>query len=85
VLYPRIESNDGRVEVGNFVLANRQIPIKDVQKLAFDPADIALSEDAGSDRPVDVLESRIIRKLNQEIRIRILSPQRDDDLKHAYL
>ena len=75
-MHPRIESNDGGVQVGNFVLADRQIPIEDIQKLSLDPTDITLSEDAGSDGPMDVLESGVVRELEQEIRIRILSPRR---------
>ena len=70
MLCPRVESDDGGVEVGNLALADRQIPIKDVQKLALDPSDITLSEDASGDRPVDVLEGGIVRELDQEIRIR---------------
>ena len=66
---PRVESDDSGVEVGNFALADREIPIKDVQKLALDPSDITLSEDASGDRPVDVLEGGIVRELDQEIRI----------------
>jgi len=62
-LCPRIESDDGGVQVGNFVLTDRQIPIKYIQKLALDPTDITLSEDASCDRPVDVLKSGIIREL----------------------
>ena len=78
---PGLESDDGRVEVGNFAFADRQIPIKNIQELAFDPTDITLSEDAGSDRPVDVLKSGIIRELDQDIRIMILS----HNLEHVYL
>ena len=67
-----VKGDDGRVEVGNFVLTDCQIPVEDFQKLSFDPTDIALSEDAGGDRPVDVLESGIIRELADDIRVRTL-------------
>ena len=70
MLCSRVESDDSGVEVGNFALADREIPIKDVQKLTLNPSDITLSEDASSDRPVDVLEGGIVRELDQEIRIR---------------
>ena len=63
---PRVESDDGGVQVGNFALTDRQVPIKDVQKLSLDPTDIALSKDASSDRPMNVLKSGIIGELEQK-------------------
>jgi len=63
VLYPRVEGDDGGVQVGNIVLTDRQIPVKYIQELALDPTDITLSEDASRDCPVDVLKGGIIREL----------------------
>ena len=68
---PRVESNDGRVEIVNFFFVDCQIPMKDLQKLALNPVDIMLSKYASGDRPVDVFEGGIIRELHQEIRIRV--------------
>ena len=75
LFHPRVESDDGGVEVGNFGLADRKIPIKHVQKLSLDPSDITFPEDSGRDCPMNVLKSRIIRELwgIKEIRIRIPS------------
>ena len=64
---PRVESDDAGVEVGNFALTDRQIPIKNIQELALNPADITFPEDASCDSPLDVLRGRIIRELDQEI------------------
>lgn len=69
MLHRRIESDDGRVVACNVFLVDDQIPIKDIQELALDPTDITFSKDTGCNRPVDVLESGIIRKLDQRIRM----------------
>lgn len=73
MLGPRIEGNDGRVKVGDFALADRQIPVEDVQKLPLNSTDITFSEDASSNGPMDVLKRGVVRELDQEIRIKILS------------
>ena len=80
-MHPRIESNDGGVQVGNFALADRQIPIEDIQKLSLDPTDITLSEDASSDGPMDVLESGVVRELDKKLGLRFSRRS----AKHAYL
>ena len=67
-MHSRIENDDSRVKVSNIFLADHQIPIKDFQKLALNLTDIALSEDASSDRPVDVFEGGIIRELDSRDR-----------------
>jgi hypothetical protein len=41
-------------------LAHAQLPVQHVQKLALNPSYIALLEDAGAERPVDVLERGVI-------------------------
>lgn len=65
----RIGSDDGRVEVGNFFLADCQVPVEDIQKLALNPTDITLSEDASGECPVDVSEGEFICELDQGTRI----------------
>ena len=77
----RVESDDGGMEIDDFALTDGQVPIKDLQKLSFNPAYITLSKDASRDGPVDVLKSGIIRELDQD-RHQDSLPQR---LKHTYL
>lgn len=39
---------------------DREIPVKDLDKLTLDPSDVSLSESTSDHRPMDVLQSRII-------------------------
>lgn len=47
-------------EAENVVLCHTEIPLEDSQELALDAAHIPLAKDAGAERPVDVLESRVV-------------------------
>jgi hypothetical protein len=40
-----------------------QFEVKDVKEFALDPSDISLPEDACAERPMDVLQCRIIQIL----------------------
>jgi hypothetical protein len=45
----------------NVVLGDAELEVKDIQKLALDAPNVALAKDAGADRPVDVLQRRIVQ------------------------
>ena len=44
-------------------LADAELEIEDIEKLSLDPSYIAFAENACADRPMDVLQSRIIQIL----------------------
>lgn len=41
------------------VLGDREVPVEDLEELSFNPPHIALAEDTGAHRPMNVSESRI--------------------------
>lgn len=45
------------------ILGDREIPVEDLEKLSFDPSDIAFAKDTGAQRPMNVSESRIVSVL----------------------
>jgi len=57
------ERHDRVVVLHDVVFADAQLEIEDVQKLALDPADIALAEDSRAHGPVHVLKRRVIEIL----------------------
>ena len=46
-----------------------EFEVKDIEELAFYPADVALAEDPGAERPVDVLEGGVVQVLKCEVSI----------------
>ena len=49
-----------RKEIG---LRKGELPVEDVEELTLDAPDIPLAEDPGAERPVDVLECRVVQVL----------------------
>jgi hypothetical protein len=45
------------------ILADAKLEVEHIEELAFDAADVSLPEDAGTERPVDVLECRVVQIL----------------------
>lgn len=59
------EGDDGvvvREEVG---LVEGELVVEDIEELALDAADVALAEHAGAQRPVHVLQRRVVAVLNK--------------------
>lgn len=45
------------------IFADRELEIENIEKFAFNTANIALAEDTGAQSPVHVLERRVIKIL----------------------
>ena len=54
-----------REEVG---FGDGELEVEDVQELALDTTDVALAEDPGAERPVDVLQRGVVKVLQREAR-----------------
>ena len=63
------EGHDGGVVGKDILLGDAEFEIEDVEELALYPADVALAEDPGAERPVDVLEGGVVQVLKCEVSI----------------
>lgn len=55
-----MEREDGMVMGQDVIFGDREVPVKDLEELSFDPAHITLAKNSSAQRPVNVSEGRII-------------------------
>lgn len=58
--------HEGGVVEEKVALLNAKFEVEDVEELALDAADITSTEDTSTERPVDVLQTRVVQILQRQ-------------------
>lgn len=57
------DGEEGIVVCEEIRLADGELKVEDIEELTLDAADVTLAEDSSAERPVDVLEGRVVQVL----------------------